>query len=746
MLKLGDFFHLPQLDMLVEQLVANGSGLIVVAGLDLRPMSSPIISDGFLPSGRSTIFRILMREMLMAHQPVQAIVVTRDKAVIQIQRQLRHQIKLSLVELPLTYADRIADAVRRRPGLLVIDQLCAETAPAALEAAQSGLRVLSQLDTVFRGAGVARQLLNLGVPRELLDGLTWVFAVQRLATLCPRCKQPAPPDPAQVDELRRRYPDLADLDIWTLPLSSEPVEGLAEGKTGTFFRAHACPHCHYTGRHGNMAIFDVFRADADGPNLFEQPSLLSLEEYILRLAALGHLPLDDLLRLEADQFRRTYNLLAASEQALADANATLGRKLAELEAANRVLQQRTEALISLQDIGQALITSTDLDDLAARVCRRARDLCGADRAILYFLRSTDKAEVLAVGGWDPALVHQQLDPALVFDPDTGTEPKPFRRLPPGVLPHLPDGEDVALRGGLYVPLIAQHERVGLMIVQTTQKSRFAPGEVALLQTFANQAALAIQRAGLIEELFKKERMERELELARQVQQSVLPHTFPQVPGYAFAARNEPARQVGGDFYDVILLNADHFGVVIADVSDKGMPAALYMALTRSLLLAEARRERSPRAVLTNVNRLLLELGKPNMFVSVFYGVVEETTRQLTYARAGHDRPLLLREGTVQPLGGKGAVLGFLDQDDLHLSEEQIVLASGDRLVLYTDGLTDVQTPDGQLFDLGQLESWLQSYAGLSPAEMCAATFADLVAYQGVAEQYDDMTMLVVGVE
>ncbi len=724
MLKLGDFSHLPQLDALVERLVAGGPGLSVVAGLDLRP-TTLAAGDGFLPSGRSAIFGIVMREILTAHPSARAIIVAENKATVRIPRQFRRRVRLSLVMPNQTHADWIADAVRRRPDLLVIDRLCAETAPAALEAAQKGMRVLSQFNTVFRGAGVARHLFDLGAERGQLDSLSWILTVQRMATLCPHCKQPVMPDPAQLDELHRRYPSF---DI-----------------AGTCLRADGCSHCHHTGRHGQIAAFDVFCADADDPNLFEQSSLLSLEEYMLHLAALGYFSLDDLLRLEADQFRHTYNLLTASENALADANAALARKLVELEAANRVLQQRTEALISLQGIGQALATSTDLEHLATRVCRRARDMCGADRAILYLLHSDDKAKVLAVGGWNPALLRQQVDAALVGG-DTGTEPKPFAGRPPGVPSHLPDDEDVTLRAGLYVPLVAQRERVGTMIVHSTQKARFTPGEAALLQALANQAALAIQRAGLIEELVKKERMEQELELARQVQQSVLPRTFPQIPGFVFAARNEPARRVGGDFYDVIALDADHFGLVIADVSDKGMPAALYMALTRSLLLAESRRERSPCAVLANVNRLLLELGEPSMFVSVFYGVVERATRRLTYTRAGHDRPLLLREGTVQPLGGQGAVLGFLDQDNLHLSEEQIVLLPGDRLVLYTDGLIDVLAPDGQSYDLGQLESLLQSHASLSPGEMCAATFADLLAYRGTAEQYDDMTMLAVEVK
>jgi serine phosphatase RsbU (regulator of sigma subunit) len=604
------------------------------------------------------------------------------------------------------------------------------------------VHVLAQLDTACHGTDAVTALLELGVPQQRINGLRWIVSVQRLPTLCPRCKRPQPHQAGQASEFLARYPDIFG--------DSEPTLYVAEG----------CPYCRHTGRHGDVAAFDIFRLDEQAADQYRRSSVLPLEEYAFRLAAEGQLSLQDVSGLEADQLRRAYNMLTASERALGDANATLMRKLAELEAANRVLQQRTEALISLQDVGQALISSTDLDDLAARVCHRACDICCADRAIVYYLLPPSEAEILAVNGWDPALLHQRLDSSLLLQAGSGHEPTLLNDWPPGVPTDFPEGETPLIRAGCYVPLVAQEELIGVMLVHSTEAYHFTPGEIALLQAFANQAALAIQRAGLIDqlrskiseleaaqvELAQKERLERELELARQVQQSVLPHTFPAIPGYLFAARNEPARQVGGDFYDLIVLDDGHFAVLVGDVSDKGMPSALYMALTRSLILAEARREASPVAVLASVNQLLLELAEPNMFVSVFYGVIERSSRQMVYARAGHDPPLLLRHQRVLEVGGQGRILGIFDRERLGLSQETMTLSAGDRLVLYTDGLTDVVQANGDLFDREKLKKLLLSNASLSPDRLCAATFAELAAYQGASEQFDDMTMLVVAVQ
>ncbi|NDJ77968.1 MAG: GAF domain-containing protein, partial [Chloroflexi bacterium] len=481
MLKLADFFHLPQVDTFLEQLTHDGPGLAVVAGLDLRS------GEGFLPSGRSTIFRILMREILAANPDAHCVVVTRAKDAVRVPRAFQRRTMVMTVRPFDEYQAIMAEAARRRPDLLVLDTLDADNAALALAAAAAGLRVLSQVDSVFRGAGVARHLLDLGVSRAELQHLAWIISVQRQPALCLDCKLPYTPDAAQLNRL------LALLPQSEIEPDHQPV----------YYRAVGCPACEGSGRKGDVLVFDIFRGDPGAPNVLEQPSLLPAEDYVLGLAVRGYLPLGDVLHFESEQFHRTYKLLVASERALADSHAALERRVAELEVAHNVLQQRTKALISLQDIGQALISSDDLDALAVQVCWRARDLCGADRAILYYLRDGDQAEVLALQGWDPALLHTRLPAEDVFRAGVAAGPVPYDAWPPGTTPRPPDVEGARLRAGLYVPLLAQEQHVGVMIVHSTHQNRFEPGEVALLQTFANQAAVAIQRAGLVEDLREK---------------------------------------------------------------------------------------------------------------------------------------------------------------------------------------------------------------------------------------------------
>jgi len=244
-------------------------------------------------------------------------------------------------------------------------------------------------------------------------------------------------------------------------------------------------------------------------------------------------------------------------------------------------------------------------------------------------------------------------------------------------------------------------------------------------------------------LVEKERLERELELASELQQSILPHEFPDLPGFSCKARSQPARQVGGDFYDIIPLGRGRVGFIMADVSDKGMSAALYMALTRSLIHVEAKRSSSPREVLLSVNRLLLEMTKTDTFVSVFYGVLDTDHSNLRYARAGHDLPLLFSSttGECRTLTGKGTVLGFIEE--VGLEEVDVDLGPSDLLILYTDGITEARSLAGEFFGKERLRKFVNDVGGLGAGDMCDHIFEHVNHFQMGAVQHDDMALLVV---
>lgn len=735
MFRLRDFFQLPHLEPWLDQLLEIRPGMILLAGKDAPANLSPEV---ILPSGRSAIFHVLLGEIFANNPHLRATIITHDRKNYRLPREVTRKITFSEIHRGQSELEHLVAALNSRVSLLILDRLTPEAIPLALEAARRGKRVLTQLDTVFWGAGVLRHLMDLGATPAHLTGIDWVVTVQRLPTLCPTCKHLYTPSPAEIERIIQLLPSL------------EPV---------SFSHAHGCDQCNGTGRRGDVSVFDLFHLPADTPNPLAYPSQLSVQQYALHLAARGTLPLEDSLQYETFQLKRAFNLLTTVERAQTETKTTLERKLLELQTANHVLEQRSQELISLENVGKTLLSSTDMHALATVVCQKALELCGANRAILYFLRADQKAEVLASGGWDATRILPTLSAAEVLEANPTREPVLYHRWPPGIPPRHPDLEGALLRAGVAVPLLAQDEQVGIMIVHSTRKNKFAPGEVALLQSFANHAALAIQRAGLVEQLRAKiaaletaqaalavkERLEREMELARNVQQNVLPQKFPQISGFKFAAGYVPARFVGGDFYDVIDLGEGKFGLAIADVSDKGMPAALYMTLTRSLLRAEAYRQTSPRAVLARVNDLLMELGTPTMFVTVFYAVLDTAMRTLTYARAGHDHPLLVRGETLIELTGRGTPLGFLEPPFFHLSEEMMKVESGDKLVLYTDGVTDVVYAGG-MTDHQYFRALLPRLKEHTPEGLCAAIFEHLTGVRGGQEQFDDMALLVLGVE
>jgi len=248
------------------------------------------------------------------------------------------------------------------------------------------------------------------------------------------------------------------------------------------------------------------------------------------------------------------------------------------------------------------------------------------------------------------------------------------------------------------------------------------------------------------QIVEKERLEKELQVARQIQMSVLPTTLPCLPGLAFAAQMVPARAVGGDFYDVMDLEPGKVGIAVGDVAGKGVPAALFMTQVQALLHARADAATPPAAVLDWVNRQVLSRGTPELFVTVLYGVLDAESRRFDYARAGHEVPVLTTPGgEVQPARyDPGQPLGLWEGS--LLDEQSLTLPARSSLLLYTDGVADSQDAAGTFFGREGLLAALARAAGSSAAEICDAVWQAISAHRGDEPAYDDVTLVAVSAE
>jgi sigma-B regulation protein RsbU (phosphoserine phosphatase) len=245
------------------------------------------------------------------------------------------------------------------------------------------------------------------------------------------------------------------------------------------------------------------------------------------------------------------------------------------------------------------------------------------------------------------------------------------------------------------------------------------------------------------QLIEKERLEQELQVAADIQLSILPDQLPELDGFSFGARILPARQVGGDLYDVFLLRDGQVGVLIGDVADKGVPSAIFMARAHALIMAEADMGMTAGEVLQIVNRHITRLQKSTQFVTVLYGILDLKTRMFSYARAGHETPLLLHpDGTVERIShSPGMALGLWDL--ITLDERTITLPPGSTLLLYTDGMTDCRDTQGESFGLDRIKTTLSGLSNINAQQVCDHLLGALVNYQDGSKQDDDVTLVAI---
>lgn len=245
-------------------------------------------------------------------------------------------------------------------------------------------------------------------------------------------------------------------------------------------------------------------------------------------------------------------------------------------------------------------------------------------------------------------------------------------------------------------------------------------------------------------LLEKERIASELRIASQIQGSILPRTFPPFPeraDFEIYAETVPAREMGGDFYDFFLVDGERLGFVIADVSGKGVPAAIFMAVTRSLLKATALRAVEPAECLRHVNGLLCPDNDAVMFTTVFYGILDTVSGALMYSSAGHQLPYVLRgAGGVEQLPAT-AGMGLGVMEDARFETKKAWLASGDRLLLYTDGISEAMDPANRIFSETRLRGFLEATGECPPWELIRRLMAEVRGFAADAPQSDDITVL-----
>ncbi len=453
-----------------------------------------------------------------------------------------------------------------------------------------------------------------------------------------------------------------------------------------------------------------------------------------------------------------------------------------IESAQLVVAQQEEAWVSLAllQVAEAVANLSQLDDVLAVVARLTSLLVGVESCLVYLWNADQNLYVPgAAYGLDrdrldrfqatpiPADVWPQLSLASSeavsdllsrYAPNGG---RPAQREREELVSQQPGGQVILVPGpprsfadalGLHVPLslplLAWGEMMGVMVVDSPDDGAQLTGRrLNILSGVAQQTATAIQSARLHVESVERQKLEQELQLAREIQASFLPDAAPQIPGWDLAAYWEGARQVSGDFYDFIPLPRDEcadvrWGFVMADVADKGVPAALFMALSRTLVRTIAISGRNAAQVLAQANNLIMTSARSDLFVTLFYAILDPDRGVLTFANAGHNPPLLFhgRSGEVTDLTAQGMALGVIT--DIELEQREARLGPGDLLLLYTDGVTDALNDANEEFGLSRLCSVVQAHQTESAASVIQAINQAVDEFVGDTPQFDDFTLAV----
>lgn len=387
-------------------------------------------------------------------------------------------------------------------------------------------------------------------------------------------------------------------------------------------------------------------------------------------------------------------------------------------------------LQALYEVGLAIAATLDIERLSDEVLLRAVSLLDARRAALYLAENGVYRRLGQFGGDDARaeIPGGEVDvPGLLAD----------RAAPPEDL--LPGARHL-----LAVPVEIDGSPRGLLVVgdkeSRTGIGPFGAKDRRMALLFANQAALALENAKLHRLALEKERLEREMELASEIQKQILPKSTPQPPGFELAGWYRPARHVGGDYYSFLDLGQGRLGLVVADVTGKGMPAALLVSTVHSAARLLLDRVGPGPEFVSLLNKHICESSKSNKFITFLFAWLDLEKNQLSWVNAGHNPGLLVRQdGTVVPLPSSGLPLGLMGFATYQAATAD--LEPGDLVCLYSDGITECEAPDDEQYGQERLESLLRELDGRPLPEMLQTIDHEMVEFAASRPQGDDQTVV-----
>lgn len=331
----------------------------------------------------------------------------------------------------------------------------------------------------------------------------------------------------------------------------------------------------------------------------------------------------------------------------------------------------------------------------------------------------------------------------------------------GIIYMLNRGKFIGMWGALVFAVVMESFHIGmvLLLAQPYPMALEVSKEISLPMILSNALGVLIfsyfitnlnkeretakERDEFHDELQRKKY---ELEIAHEIQESFLPHEMPQLAGYDIFAINIPAKEVGGDFYDFIPLSEGKLGMTIADVSGKSVPAALFMAVSRTILRAKAAGDSNPSQVIKEANELIASDSKSGMFVTLFYAILDLKNKTMEFVNAGHNPPVMFvrKTGYLECLSTNGIALGAMDEMDFE--EKEIKLETGDVIVFYTDGVTEALNDKGELFGEKRVYNLVKSSSDLSAKDIVNKIKEEVIEFSQGQSQFDDITLMVLKVD